>query len=101
MYCLWLQISSKFPKSWFVALDSDSTLPQLETFCRYLTHAAQTLDKRASGTKDLERKEARYVMCQTTTIRFITELAVYCILLTLSYTANQYTYTLVIGFGGW
>ncbi|GAB6030568.1 GC-rich sequence DNA-binding factor [Chamberlinius hualienensis] len=39
-------ITSRLPRTWFVRLTNDRTLPQLEMFCRFLKNLANSLDVR-------------------------------------------------------
>ncbi|XP_033099376.1 PAX3- and PAX7-binding protein 1-like [Anneissia japonica] len=52
-----LQITSTFPKEWFKDLEGDSTIRQLEPFCRYLCHAVDTCHKGSFGSSDLDRRK--------------------------------------------
>ena len=61
-YCmLCLQIISTFPKEWFVRLDEDKTLPQLENLGRFLVSAAKTLYTEGQSKYDFDRKDPRSV----------------------------------------
>ena len=55
-----VQIASLFPKSWFTDLSSDSTIPQLQSFCRYLMACAKQLDELAVNSgKITQQRNAR------------------------------------------
>ncbi len=54
-----LQIVSTFPTEWFKDLEGDSTIRQLEPFCRYLVHAATTLSRHVLTSSDLEKRRAK------------------------------------------
>ncbi|XP_019941625.1 PAX3- and PAX7-binding protein 1 [Paralichthys olivaceus] len=47
------------PVHWFSGLKGQQTLPQLEPFCRYLTHLASTLHRGTVGLSDVERRTAK------------------------------------------
>ncbi|XP_076606463.1 PAX3- and PAX7-binding protein 1 [Chaetodon auriga] len=47
------------PVQWFSGLKGQQTLPQLEPFCRYLTHLANSLYRSSLGTSDVERRNAK------------------------------------------
>ncbi|KAM9331598.1 PAX3- and PAX7-binding protein 1 [Pholidichthys leucotaenia] len=44
------------PSYWFSTLKGQQTLPQLEPFCRYLTHLANSLYRSSLGGSDVERR---------------------------------------------
>lgn len=44
---------------WFSGLKGQQTLPQLEPFCRYLAHLANSLHRGSLGVSDLERRAAK------------------------------------------
>ncbi|XP_063249678.1 PAX3- and PAX7-binding protein 1 isoform X2 [Prinia subflava] len=48
-----------FPKQWFTNLTGDKTISQLENFCRYLVHLADTIYRNSIGCSDVERRNAR------------------------------------------
>lgn len=48
-----------FPSQWLVGLKGQQTLPQLEPFCRYLTHLASALYRSSLGGSDLDRRNAK------------------------------------------
>ena len=48
-----------FPPQWFRDLGGDETLRQLEPFCRYLEHAAESLKKQSVVGTDMDRRNAR------------------------------------------
>ncbi|NXL30122.1 PAXB1 protein, partial [Glaucidium brasilianum] len=48
-----------FPKQWFANLKGDKTIPQLENFCRYLVHLADTIYRNSIGCSDVEKRNAR------------------------------------------
>ncbi|XP_015736950.1 PAX3- and PAX7-binding protein 1 isoform X2 [Coturnix japonica] len=48
-----------FPKQWFVNLKGDKTISQLENFCRYLVHLADTIYRNSIGCSDVEKRNAR------------------------------------------
>ncbi|KAL4233284.1 PAX3- and PAX7-binding protein 1 [Mactra antiquata] len=52
-------IVSTFPKTWFDDLDSDKTIPQLETMCRFLMYAAQFINKAIDTASDMQRKDLK------------------------------------------
>nr|XP_022293371.1 PAX3- and PAX7-binding protein 1-like isoform X2 [Crassostrea virginica] len=52
-------IISTFPKEWFVGLDEDKTLPQLENLGRFLVSAAKTLYTEGQSKYDFDRKDPR------------------------------------------
>ncbi|KAM7374384.1 hypothetical protein PAMP_007042 [Pampus punctatissimus] len=47
------------PVQWFSVLKGQQTLPQLEPFCRYLTHLASSLYRSSLGVSDIERRTAK------------------------------------------
>ncbi|XP_062261808.1 PAX3- and PAX7-binding protein 1 [Platichthys flesus] len=47
------------PVHWFSGLKGQQTLPQLEPFCRYLTHLASSLHRGTVGLSDVERRSAK------------------------------------------
>ncbi|XP_034149345.1 PAX3- and PAX7-binding protein 1 [Esox lucius] len=47
------------PASWFVGLKGQQTLPQLEPFCRYLSHMASSLLRGSLGGSDVEKRNAK------------------------------------------
>lgn len=47
------------PVQWFAGLKGQQTLPQLEPFCRYLTHLASSLHRSSLGGSDVERRTAK------------------------------------------
>ncbi|XP_071955937.1 PAX3- and PAX7-binding protein 1-like [Antedon mediterranea] len=53
------QIVSTFPKDWFKNLEGDSTIRQLEPFCRYLSHAADTCYKGSFASSDLDKRKSK------------------------------------------
>uniref|UniRef100_A0AAZ3NNB1 GCF C-terminal domain-containing protein n=1 Tax=Oncorhynchus tshawytscha TaxID=74940 RepID=A0AAZ3NNB1_ONCTS len=48
-----------FPAQWFVGLKGQQTLPQLEPFCRYLTHLASALLRGSLGGSDIDKRNAK------------------------------------------
>ncbi|CAK6442111.1 unnamed protein product [Pipistrellus nathusii] len=48
-----------FPKQWFVNLKGERTISQLENFCRYLVHLADTVYRNSIGCSDVEKRNAR------------------------------------------
>ncbi|XP_066065482.1 PAX3- and PAX7-binding protein 1 isoform X2 [Chamaea fasciata] len=48
-----------FPKQWFANLTGDKTISQLENFCRYLVHLADTVYRNSIGCSDVEKRNAR------------------------------------------
>ncbi|XP_075767003.1 PAX3- and PAX7-binding protein 1 [Pelodiscus sinensis] len=48
-----------FPKQWFANLKGDKTISQLENFCRYLIHLADTIYRNSIGCSDVEKRNAR------------------------------------------
>uniref|UniRef100_UPI003AAAAB46 PAX3- and PAX7-binding protein 1 isoform X1 n=1 Tax=Centroberyx gerrardi TaxID=166262 RepID=UPI003AAAAB46 len=53
------QVVECFPLQWFSGLKGQQTLPQLEPFCRYLTHLANSLYRCSVGGSDVERRTAK------------------------------------------
>ncbi|XP_056140649.1 PAX3- and PAX7-binding protein 1 isoform X2 [Lampris incognitus] len=53
------QVVECFPMTWFSGLKGQQTLPQLEPFCRYLTHLANSLHRCSLGGNDVERRTAK------------------------------------------
>ncbi|XP_044077799.1 PAX3- and PAX7-binding protein 1 [Siniperca chuatsi] len=47
------------PVQWFSGIKGQQTLPQLEPFCRYLTHLASSLHRSSLGGSDVERRTAK------------------------------------------
>ncbi|XP_040006797.1 PAX3- and PAX7-binding protein 1 isoform X2 [Xiphias gladius] len=47
------------PVQWFSGLKGQQTLPQLEPFCRFLTHLANSLHRGSVGGSDVERRTAK------------------------------------------
>ncbi|TDH04877.1 hypothetical protein EPR50_G00137910 [Perca flavescens] len=47
------------PVHWFSGLKGQQTLPQLEPFCRFLTHMANSLHRNSLGGSDVERRTAK------------------------------------------
>ncbi|XP_026227191.1 PAX3- and PAX7-binding protein 1 [Anabas testudineus] len=47
------------PAQWFAVLKGQKTLPQLEPFCRYLTHMANSVHRSSLGGSDVERRTAK------------------------------------------
>uniref|UniRef100_A0A8C2XLX8 PAX3 and PAX7 binding protein 1 n=1 Tax=Cyclopterus lumpus TaxID=8103 RepID=A0A8C2XLX8_CYCLU len=47
------------PVQWFSGLKGQHTLPQLEPFCRYLTHMANSLYRSSLGGSDVDRRTAK------------------------------------------
>ncbi|XP_034745951.1 PAX3- and PAX7-binding protein 1 [Etheostoma cragini] len=47
------------PVHWFSGLKGQQTLPQLEPFCRFLTHMANSLHRNSLGGSDMERRTAK------------------------------------------
>ncbi|XP_043848016.1 PAX3- and PAX7-binding protein 1 isoform X1 [Dromiciops gliroides] len=48
-----------FPKQWFANLKGERTICQLENFCRYLVHLADTIYRNSIGCSDVEKRNAR------------------------------------------
>ncbi|XP_054433864.1 PAX3- and PAX7-binding protein 1 [Pteronotus mesoamericanus] len=48
-----------FPKQWFMNLKGERTISQLENFCRYLVHLADTIYRNSIGCSDVEKRNAR------------------------------------------
>ncbi|XP_006886859.1 PREDICTED: PAX3- and PAX7-binding protein 1 [Elephantulus edwardii] len=48
-----------FPKQWFINLKGEKTISQLENFCRYLVHLADTIYRNSIGCSDVEKRNAR------------------------------------------
>ncbi|XP_034034245.1 PAX3- and PAX7-binding protein 1 [Thalassophryne amazonica] len=53
------KVAELFPAQWFAGLKGQHTLPQLEPFCRYLAHLANSLHRSTLGASDLERRTAK------------------------------------------
>uniref|UniRef100_A0A8C2XRW1 PAX3 and PAX7 binding protein 1 n=1 Tax=Cyclopterus lumpus TaxID=8103 RepID=A0A8C2XRW1_CYCLU len=49
------------PVQWFSGLKGQHTLPQLEPFCRYLTHMANSLYRSSLGGSDVDRRTANSI----------------------------------------
>ncbi|XP_059824681.1 PAX3- and PAX7-binding protein 1 isoform X2 [Hypanus sabinus] len=47
------------PKSWFTNLKGDKSIPQMENFCCYLVHLANTIYRLSLGCSDVEKRTAR------------------------------------------
>ncbi|XP_067849290.1 PAX3- and PAX7-binding protein 1 [Heptranchias perlo] len=47
------------PKHWFVNLKGDKSIPQMENFCCYLVHLANTIYRLSLGCSDVEKRTAR------------------------------------------
>uniref|UniRef100_A0A3Q1H347 PAX3 and PAX7 binding protein 1 n=1 Tax=Acanthochromis polyacanthus TaxID=80966 RepID=A0A3Q1H347_9TELE len=47
------------PAHWFSGLKGQQTLPQLEPFCRYLTHLANSMHRSSLGGSDVERRTSK------------------------------------------
>uniref|UniRef100_A0A1A7X464 PAX3 and PAX7 binding protein 1 n=1 Tax=Iconisemion striatum TaxID=60296 RepID=A0A1A7X464_9TELE len=47
------------PVQWFSGLKGQQTLPQLEPFCRYLTHLANSMHRGSVGASDAERRTTK------------------------------------------
>lgn len=47
------------PSHWFSGLKGQQTLPQLEPFCRYLTHLANSIHRSALVGSDIERRTSK------------------------------------------
>ncbi|XP_060689719.1 PAX3- and PAX7-binding protein 1 isoform X1 [Hemiscyllium ocellatum] len=47
------------PKQWFVNLKGDKSIPQMENFCCYLVHLADTIYRLSLGCSDVEKRTAR------------------------------------------
>ncbi|CAF0845968.1 unnamed protein product [Didymodactylos carnosus] len=52
-------IAKCFPKVWFNNIQTNSTLPALETFCRYLKQLTQEYAQQMEGATDQEKKQYR------------------------------------------
>eukprot|EP00069_Balaena_mysticetus_P009159 bmy_01202T0 len=52
-------VISCFPKQWFMNLKGERTISQLENFCRYLVHLADTIYRNSIGCSDVEKRNAR------------------------------------------
>lgn len=82
--CLYLlQVAECLPSQWFCGLKGQQTLPQLEPFCRYLAHLANTLHRSSLGMSDVERRTARYsalliCACTTTAASFVHSQELHC-----------------------
>ncbi|KAL0994930.1 hypothetical protein UPYG_G00129550 [Umbra pygmaea] len=50
------------PAQWFVGLKGQQTIPQLEPFCRYLTHLASCLLRGSLGGTDVDKRNAKDLM---------------------------------------
>ena len=53
------QVVECLPSQWLVGLKGQHTLPQLEPFCRYLTHLASSLYRTSLGGSDVDRRAAK------------------------------------------
>ncbi|KAM3833975.1 PAX3- and PAX7-binding protein 1-like, partial [Diretmus argenteus] len=53
------QVVECLPAQWFSGLKGQQTLPQLEPFCRYLTHLANSMYRCSLGGSDVERRTAK------------------------------------------
>ncbi|XP_013858675.1 PAX3- and PAX7-binding protein 1 [Austrofundulus limnaeus] len=53
------KVAECLPVHWFSGLKGQQTLPQLEPFCRYLTHLANSLHRGSVGGSDSERRTTR------------------------------------------
>lgn len=53
------QVVECLPVHWFSGLKGQQTLPQLEPFCRFLTHMANSLHRNSLGGSDVERRTAK------------------------------------------
>ncbi|GAA6232049.1 PAX3- and PAX7-binding protein 1 [Lates japonicus] len=53
------KVAECLPVQWFSGLKGQQTLPQLEPFCRYLTHLANSLHRGSVGGSDVERRTAK------------------------------------------
>ncbi|XP_037544231.1 PAX3- and PAX7-binding protein 1, partial [Nematolebias whitei] len=53
------KVAECLPVQWFSGLKGQQTLPQLEPFCRYLAHLANSLHRSSVGGSDSERHTAR------------------------------------------
>uniref|UniRef100_A0A673APZ9 PAX3 and PAX7 binding protein 1 n=1 Tax=Sphaeramia orbicularis TaxID=375764 RepID=A0A673APZ9_9TELE len=51
----WQNVVDYLPRQWFCGLKGQQTLPQLEPFCRYLAHLANSLYRSSLGGSDMER----------------------------------------------
>lgn len=47
------------PKNWFANLKGDKSIPQMENFCCYLVHLANTTYRLSLGCSDVEKRTAR------------------------------------------
>ncbi|XP_069744876.1 PAX3- and PAX7-binding protein 1 isoform X1 [Narcine bancroftii] len=47
------------PKNWFTNLKGDKSIPQMENFCCYLVHLANTIYRLSLGCSDVEKRTAR------------------------------------------
>nr|XP_054484353.1 PAX3- and PAX7-binding protein 1 isoform X4 [Agelaius phoeniceus] len=54
-----VKVIACFPKQWFTNLTGDKTISQLENFCRYLVHLADTIYRNSIGCSDVEKRNAR------------------------------------------
>ncbi|XP_017273664.1 PAX3- and PAX7-binding protein 1 [Kryptolebias marmoratus] len=53
------KVAECLPVQWFSGMKGQQTLPQLEPFCRYLAHLANSLHRSSVGGTDSERRTAR------------------------------------------
>jgi len=53
------QVVDCFPAHWFSGMKGQQTLPQLEPFCRFLTHLASCMYRSSLGGSDIERRVAK------------------------------------------
>ncbi|XP_064435505.1 PAX3- and PAX7-binding protein 1 isoform X2 [Mirounga angustirostris] len=54
-----VKVINCFPKQWFMNLKGERTISQLENFCRYLVHLADTIYRNSIGCSDVEKRNAR------------------------------------------
>uniref|UniRef100_A0A7N8X937 PAX3 and PAX7 binding protein 1 n=2 Tax=Mastacembelus armatus TaxID=205130 RepID=A0A7N8X937_9TELE len=57
--CQKVGVTFSLPAHWFSGLKNQQTLPQLEPFCRYLAHLANSLYRSTMGKSDVERRTAK------------------------------------------
>uniref|UniRef100_A0A3Q3EH62 PAX3 and PAX7 binding protein 1 n=1 Tax=Kryptolebias marmoratus TaxID=37003 RepID=A0A3Q3EH62_KRYMA len=55
------KVAECLPVQWFSGMKGQQTLPQLEPFCRYLAHLANSLHRSSVGGTDSERRTAEQV----------------------------------------
>ncbi|XP_041657054.1 PAX3- and PAX7-binding protein 1 [Cheilinus undulatus] len=54
-----LKVGECLPAHWFSGLKGQQTFPQLEPFCRYVTHLANSLNRSTLSGSDIDRRNTR------------------------------------------